>query len=129
MNETLSLAWLSPEPQSLISLAGSELARRRHAAGPARQKRIRMTGRVHGRRRRVGQLIVLPGRQLGELVAALRGTVVVKVHDPFALIPLSIGKYDEDKIALYRLPVARLLGSLKQGKKERPSSRKQRACR
>ena len=121
---------VEPDPikqRNLASLAAEVMAERRWTKPDKR--RVKVTGRVAGRRRRVGSLVQLPDGRVAELKAALRGRAVVAWTDLRRVDPFCLAVCNVDEITPFKLPAARSLGTMKRGKKERPSLRKLRACR
>jgi len=129
MNEDGVLDQQALERQERARLAGEILALRRWKNAWKPKDPIRVTGRVFGKRRRVGQLLVLPDGKIGELRAARRGKVVAVWEDLRALDPLQLGLFNEDEVQIHRVPAAVLLGRLKAGRQERRSLRKAQSCR
>lgn len=93
---------------------------------PQRPDTRKFTGRIHGRRRPVGTLLVLPGGSIGVLKEA-RGkhlsiqTLMIEARNRE---PIDLVAHESD----VRL-VAAALGSLKRGVKERPSAVKAAAAK
>jgi hypothetical protein len=94
-----------------------------------RGRRKRWTGwlsdREHAWR---GRKVVAPGSQVGHVVVALRGQVLVEWDDPFWIEGRRRAVYRADQIRVFKDPAAILLGSMKSGVREKPSARKRESC-
>lgn len=110
-----------------LSFAGRELGRLRQEA------RIRppatSTGKVFGRRARVGMFVLLPSGQIGRLTKALRGTAFVTWTDPRLLRPEQHAALQAGELRPFKLPAAVVLGGAKKGIQEKKSIRKLEAAR
>jgi hypothetical protein len=111
------------------SRAGQTLAIRRRIVhqGPDRR---RWTGVVfNGRRAWVGQPVTLPNGSVAWVKEAEAGVVCVRTTVTNPLDGAVHDYLEATALRPYRLPEAVLLGSLKRGKKERPSAVKAAASR
>ena len=102
---------------------GSRLARWRWL--PAKK----WTGYLHGQRCWVGRRVMMPDGMRGALISARRGRATVFADSRRYLAESRVHKLHERELVLLKLPHAVMLGSLKRGKRERPSEHKAEACR
>ena len=115
------------QPQTVasvdIGLAAKRLAAHRWELS------FRFTHRLHGKRVRAHQAVLLPDGREARLVASLKGTVVVCVGDVLRLDENEILRRREHELRLIKNSSAVALGRRKLGRRERPSERKADASR
>ena len=87
------------------------------------------TGYLHGQRCWVGRRVMMPDGMRGALLSARRGRATVFADSRRYLAESRVRELHERNLVLLKLPHAVMLGSLKRGKRERPSERKAEACR
>jgi len=75
-------------------------------------------GRVHLWR---GRHVVTPTGQVAEIVAAVRGRVLVKWHDPNAIEDQTLQLFKKNELRVHKMPAAVFLGRRKLGTKEKSS--------
>src|SRR5262249_48114635 len=115
-----------PTPEQ-IAEAASVLGSMRRGFRQRRRQR-KFTGVLEGRRRPIGQRVVLRDGRIAELRASIRGEVVASWIDWTKVDPLQMDLFRANEVRVFRLPAARLLGSLKRGVSEVQSEKKRRAC-
>jgi hypothetical protein len=100
-------------------LAGYTLAERRWS-----QQRHRTTGRIAGKRVRLGTLVKLPHGSIAMLERVIRGTALVSVPDLTKLTGKQEHVVPATNLTVLPNPAAAILGRMKRGKREKPSAAK-----